>query len=552
MPRPRLPAPSPAFLLLLLLLGGFAAVRPAAAAEARVIAACGAAVVTSRWCRFGNVNPGFASLQLGERPVASLVDVLSTSTASVPLAGNGLRQVLKRTFRANPAKPASYLNPPLATIVVKSASGTRTGTARLAPSREQSIQANPYRYKVQVQRGPGNAELGGFPPGPCTMIIRARCRRCPVGQADFGAGCEAATATSAVCPGGEATFGGGPCVAAAECPAGQANFGDGTGCVAAAEASACAPRCSHADATCAAGAVCPGGTLVSVECTDRSAFSENPCACAALQELAALSSDLQAEAPWVDLADNAYCQAGSLRVDCATVDDVELPTYVAGVQAGLTGALPPSLGELRSSLTELDLGDNAISSLPAEVGALTGLTYLDLADNAISSLPAEVGALAGLTYLDIADNALTSVPAEVGPLTGLTYLDLSRNDLTGLPAELRNVLLLASCFLNDNAPGFSCANLQHNSACCTRANNCGTTPGGFLPGGPCHGDPLQAECEAPASLFPAGGEFGPATPLGTGQRSGGGGGKAAQGRVVNGDDARFCAPYSSWLGYCGG
>ena len=114
MPRPRLPAP-PAFLLLLLLLlllGGFAAVRSAAAAEARVIAACGAVVVTSRWCRFGNDNPGFASLQLGERPVASLVDVLSTSTASVPLAGNGLRQVLKRTFRANPAKPARYLNPP--------------------------------------------------------------------------------------------------------------------------------------------------------------------------------------------------------------------------------------------------------------------------------------------------------------------------------------------------------------------------------------------------------------------------------------------------------
>ena len=278
---------------------------------------------------------------------------------------------------------------------------------------------------------------------------------------------------------------------------------------------------------CAVGSICPAGTAVSTACADRSAFDESPPT--ALEQLAALSTTLSSQAPWGALADNAYCQAGSLRVDCATVDDVELPTYVAGAQAGLTGALPPSLGELRSSLTGLDLGDNAISSLPAEIGALTGLTSLALDDN-----------------------DLTSVPPELAALTSLTDLYLDNNELTGLPAELRNALLfLSSCFLNDNAPGFSCANLGLNSACCTRANNCGTTPGGFLPGGPCHGDPLQAECEAPASLFP-GGEFGAATPLGTGQRSGGGGGKAAHQRIINGDDAKFCAPYFSWLGYCGG
>ena len=52
--------------------------------------------------------------------------------------------------------------------------------------------------------------------------------------------------------------------------------------------------CTYADRQCAAGAACPGGTLVSAECADRSAFRENPCACTALEQLAAPSSERQA------------------------------------------------------------------------------------------------------------------------------------------------------------------------------------------------------------------------------------------------------------------
>ena len=156
----------------------------------------------------------------------------------------------------------------------------------------------------------GDRSFGGLPTGPCTLAIRAACadpRTCPAGQADFGTGCVDATPTSAVCPSGKVKVGR-ACVPASDCPVGQASFGDGAGCVAAAEASECAPRCSYADATCAAGAVCPGGTLVSAACADRSAFDENPCACTALQQLAALSAaNLATEAPWNNLANAAYC-----------------------------------------------------------------------------------------------------------------------------------------------------------------------------------------------------------------------------------------------------
>ena len=189
--------------------------------------------------------------------------------------------------------------------------------------------------------------------------------------------------------------------------------------------------------------MCPGGTAVSAECADRSAFSENPCACTALQELAALSTELQAEAPWDALASAAYCtgdvQYGSLGVSCAPVDGVQLPTEVIGSGAQLTGALPPSLGEVGSSLTYLYLLSNHLTLLPTEIGALTGLTLLDLGFNSITSMPSELGALTGLTALGLETNAITSVPSELAALTGLEDLNLSDNQLTGVPAEFRTV-----------------------------------------------------------------------------------------------------------------
>ena len=185
------------------------------------------------------------------------------------------------------------------------------------------------------------------------------------------------------------------------------------------------PRCSYADTRCAAGDVCPGGTLVSAECADRLAFDENPCACTALQELAAL----QAASPWDVNA--AYCQdygPGDLQVYCAPVGGVQLPTSVRAAFAGLAGALPPSLGELGSSLRDLDLSNNQISELPTEFGALTGLYRLRL------------------------DN----------------------NQLTGVPAEFRTIDTDVECLLYDNDPGFSCANVGAGTNCC-KDFNCGST-----------------------------------------------------------------------------
>jgi hypothetical protein len=112
-------------------------------------------------------------------------------------------------------------------------------------------------------------------------------------------------------------------------------------------------------------------------------------------------------------------------------------------------SLPAEIGAL-TGLTELGLSRNRLTSLPAEIGALTGLTHLSLIDNQLTLLPAEIGALTGLTWLGLNGNQLTSLPAEIGALTGLTQLGLSRNRLTSLPAAIGALTGLTWLGLNGN------------------------------------------------------------------------------------------------------
>jgi hypothetical protein len=116
---------------------------------------------------------------------------------------------------------------------------------------------------------------------------------------------------------------------------------------------------------------------------------------------------------------------------------------------GLTGAVPAEIGQL-TSLTELHLSGNQLTSLPAEIGQLTSLRELDLGWNQLTTLPAEIGQLTSLKSLGLWHNDLTSVPAEIRQLTSLKSLNLSDNRLTSVPAEIGQLTSLTRLSLRCN------------------------------------------------------------------------------------------------------
>jgi internalin A len=98
----------------------------------------------------------------------------------------------------------------------------------------------------------------------------------------------------------------------------------------------------------------------------------------------------------------------------------------------------------------LDLSNKGLTSIPAEIGQLTGLTSLDLRGNQLMSLPVEIGELTKLSNLDLKGNRLTSLPVEIGKLTKLKTLDLNGNRLISLPPAIGKLIQLETLDLRDN------------------------------------------------------------------------------------------------------
>ena len=98
--------------------------------------------------------------------------------------------------------------------------------------------------------------------------------------------------------------------------------------------------------------------------------------------------------------------------------------------------MPDGIFDGLTALTELNLEDNQLATLPAGIfDGLTALTSLNLTSNELATLPADIfDELTALRHLDLTSNALTTLPADIfDGLTALTTLRLSYNQLSSLP-----------------------------------------------------------------------------------------------------------------------
>ena len=120
---------------------------------------------------------------------------------------------------------------------------------------------------------------------------------------------------------------------------------------------------------------------------------------------------------------------------------------------GLTGSIPPEIGNL-TNLTTLWLWENQLTgSIPPEIGNLTNLEMLFLYNNQLTGeIPSEIGNLTNLTSLNLYSNQVTGeIPPEIGNLTSLTYLYLGGNQLIGgIPSEIGNLTNLTYLYLYNN------------------------------------------------------------------------------------------------------
>eukprot|EP01036_Dinobryon_divergens_P032985 gene32984-42679_t len=95
------------------------------------------------------------------------------------------------------------------------------------------------------------------------------------------------------------------------------------------------------------------------------------------------------------------------------------------------------------SLTALDMSNNQVTHLPAEVGLLQQLIHMNLRGNSLNLLPPEVGSFSALCTLDLSCNKLKDLPEMIGQVTSLKELDLSDNpDLSRLPRSFIGLVKL--------------------------------------------------------------------------------------------------------------
>ena len=110
--------------------------------------------------------------------------------------------------------------------------------------------------------------------------------------------------------------------------------------------------------------------------------------------------------------------------------------------------LPANIGILQC--TNLNLGKNKLSSLPASFADLKQVHHLIFYENEFEKVPEEIEELKELEHLDFYKNHITKIPDFIGNFENLKYLYLSYNEIETIPDTLRNLRTLKYFYIHHN------------------------------------------------------------------------------------------------------
>ena len=108
------------------------------------------------------------------------------------------------------------------------------------------------------------------------------------------------------------------------------------------------------------------------------------------------------------------------------------------------------LSKIEKLIEKLVLDENNLIALPAGINKLKNLILLNLKNNKLTELPAEIGDLRELRWLFLSKNQLVGLPTSIQRLTKLKKLDLDENKLTELPAEIGDLRALSQLSVGPN------------------------------------------------------------------------------------------------------
>ena len=110
--------------------------------------------------------------------------------------------------------------------------------------------------------------------------------------------------------------------------------------------------------------------------------------------------------------------------------------------------LPENIGILQC--TNLNLGKNKLSSLPASFADLKQVHHLIFYENEFVTIPKEISGFENLQHLDFYKNHIKKIPDFVGNYEKLRFLYLSYNEIESIPDTLRNLKNLTYFYVHHN------------------------------------------------------------------------------------------------------
>ncbi|XP_077162970.1 E3 ubiquitin-protein ligase LRSAM1 isoform X2 [Paroedura picta] len=152
---------------------------------------------------------------------------------------------------------------------------------------------------------------------------------------------------------------------------------------------------------------------------------------------------LAKEAGADDILDISKCELSELPYGVFSTCKVLQKKVLIAHTNCLTSLVPKSCSLLYLiTVKVLDLHDNQLSSLPADIGQLTSLQVLNVERNLLKALPHSIGDLVQLQTLNAKGNKLKELPATLSNLRSLRTLDISENQVRVLPQALAHIRTL--------------------------------------------------------------------------------------------------------------